>query len=384
MGKVVITELYNTNTLFLFDDDFELQGLKAYSNSDVDSVYIGRIEEINKGLNAAFVSIGKKKMVFVPLNELDKKNTKCGSSIMVQIKTDALKTKLPTATTSICIPGEYSVIHIGGKGIHFSKKISLKDKKSLLSAIEDAGIKGIDHHGIVIRTNSEYLVGSDITPLKKEIKSLLKTADRILQRSDTAKLYTVLYKNDNNIGNEILKLNTEDYTDIITDDKKTYEKLCKIDVLKNKNIKFYSDEAISLVNLYSLRTHFDRVLDKNVYLKCGGSLIIESTEAFTVIDVNSGKLPGRNKDPESYYLKVNREAAIEASRQIILRNLSGIILVDFINMSKKENNDKLMQLLSEELSKDKLKATVIDMTKLGIVEITRKKVDLSLDKIISL
>ena len=384
MGKVVITDLYDTKILFLFDDEFELQGLKAYSNSDVDSVYIGRIEEINKGLNAAFISVGKKKMVFVPLNEIDKKAAKCGNTIPVQIKTDALKTKLPTATTEICIPGEYSVIHIGGKGVHYSKKISAKDKRLLSSSIEGAGIGGIDTHGIVIRTNSEYLAGADITPLQKEIKSLIKTADRIVQRSNTAKLYTVLYKNDNNIGNEILKLNTDDYSDIITDDKKTYEKLCKIDVLKNKNIKYYSDDAVSLVNLYSLRTHLDRILDKNVYLNCGGSLVIENTEAFTVIDVNSGKLPGRNKDPESYYMKVNREAASEVARQIILRNLSGIILVDFINMSKKENNDKLMQIMSDELAKDKLKAAVIDMTKLGIVEITRKKVDLSLDKIISL
>ncbi len=384
MGKVVITDLYETKILFLFDDEFELQGLKAYSDSDVDSIYVGKIEEINKGLNAAFVSIGKKKMVFVPLDELDKNTAKCGNTIPVQIKTDALKTKLPTATTVICIPGEYSVIHIGGKGVHYSKKISSKDKKALSSALDNANIKGIDSHGIVIRTNSEYLAGNDISPLKNEIRSLLKSADRIVQRSKTAKLYTVLYKNDNNIGNEILKLNTDDYTDIITDDKKTYDKLCKINVLKSKNIRYYSDEAISLINLYSLRTHLDRILDKNVYLKSGGSLVIENTEAFTVIDVNSGRVPGRNKDPESYYLKVNREAAREVSRQIILRNLSGIILVDFINMSKKENNDKLMDLLTDELSKDKLKASVIDMTKLGIVEITRKKVDLSLDKIISL
>ena len=121
MGKVVITKLYETHILFLFDNEFELQGLKAYSNSDVDSVYIGRIEEINKGLNAAFISIGNKKMVFVPLDELDKKTAKCGNTLPVQIKADALKTKLPTATASICIPGEYCVIHIGGKGIHYSK-----------------------------------------------------------------------------------------------------------------------------------------------------------------------------------------------------------------------------------------------------------------------
>ncbi|MCR4787927.1 MAG: ribonuclease E/G [Lachnospiraceae bacterium] len=384
MGKVVITDLYNTHLLFLFDNDFELQGLKAYSNSDVDTVYIGRIDEINKGLNAAFVSVGKKKSVFVPLNEIDKKLQKCGNQIPVQIKTDALKTKLPSATTEICIPGEYCVIHIGGKGIHFSKKISNDDRKLLTASIRDISLKGLEEHGIVIRTNAVYLAGKDITPLKSELKTLIRVANRIRQRSQTAKAFTVLYKNDNNIGNEILKLNTDDYTDIVTDDRKTYEKLSKIDVLKNKNIRLYTDEAVSLVNLYSLRTHLDRILDKNVYLKSGGYLIIESTEAFTVIDVNSGKVPGRNKDPENYYLKVNREAAAEVARQMILRNLSGIILVDFINMSKQKNNDTLMKIMADELAKDKLKPTLVDMTKLGIVEITRKKVDLSLDKIIML
>ena len=384
MGKVVITKLYETHILFLFDNEFELQGLKAYSNSDVDSVYIGRIEEINKGLNAAFISIGNKKMVFVPLDELDKKTAKCGNTLPVQIKADALKTKLPTATASICIPGEYCVIHIGGKGIHYSKKISSKDRSLLSAALSDIEIRGMTNNGIVIRTNAEYLAGKDIVPLTDELKALLKISERIVKKSATARLHTSLYKNDNNIGNEILKLNTDDYEDIITDDKKTYDKLCKIDVLKNKNIKLYSDEAVSLVNLYSLKTHIDRVLDKNVYLKCGGHLVIESTEAFTVIDVNSGKVPGKNKDPENYYYKVNKEAAAEVSRQIILRNLSGIILVDFINMSVNAHNESLLKLLSEELARDKLKASVIDMTKLGIVEITRKKVDLSLDKIISL
>ena len=384
MGKIVITNLYNTDLLFLFDDKFELQGLKAHSKTEVDKVCIGRISEINKGLNAAFVSIGKSRTVFVPLDEISKADKKCGALIPIQIKTDALKTKLPGASTSICIPGEYCVIHIGGKNIHYSKKISAADKKALAEALSKANIPDIEKHGIVIRTNSEYLIGKSISPLIKELKSLVKTAERIMQRSKSAKEYTVLYKTENDIGKEVLKFNTDDYNDIITDNKKVYDKLNKVNILKTKNIKLYTDEAVSLVNLYSLKTHLCRVLDKNVYLKSGGYLVIESTEAFTVIDINSGKLPGKNKDPESYYFKVNCEAAKEVARQIVLRNFSGIILVDFINMSEKIHNEKLMDILAKELLTDKLKASVIDMTKLGIVEITRKKVDLSLDKIITL
>ncbi|MCR4989862.1 MAG: ribonuclease E/G [Lachnospiraceae bacterium] len=384
MGKIVITEIYGKTLLFLFDDQFELKAIRALAFSDVDTVYLGRIDEINKGLNAAFISVMKNKKVYVSLDEITFAGLKCGDSVLVQIKTDALKSKLPTGSLSVCIAGEYSVIHMGGKGIHFSKKLSSAEVNSITDVLEKSGFTGSDDYGIVVRTNASYLEPGQVKTLTNEIDSLLEIVSRIKTKGETSKVHTLIYKDSNKVLHEILKLNTDEFDDIITDDCEIYDNLKEADVLKKKNLKLYADEGVSLSNLYSLKTHLDRALDPKVYLDCGGYLLIENTEAFTVIDVNSGKLPGKNKDRESYYARVNKEAAKEVARQISLRNISGMILVDFINMSKDENNDKLMNMLNDLVSKDKIQTKVIDMTKLGIVEITRKKVDNPLDKIISL
>ena len=119
-------------------------------------------------------------------------------------------------------------------------------------------------------------------------------------------------------------------------------------------------------------------MDKKVYLDCGGYLIIEPTEAMTVIDVNSGKAEGKGKDSREYILKINRQAAVEIARQLKIRNISGMIMVDFISMKADEDNKKIMDILKSEVGKDRVLTNVVDMTPLGIVEITRKKIDIPL------
>ena len=151
---------------------------------------------------------------------------------------------------------------------------------------------------------------------------------------------------------------------------------------QNIFLQYYDDPSITLDNLYSISTGIDKLLSKHVWLKSGASLVIEHTEAFNVIDVNTEKAGKNNRNKESTFLKINLEAATEIARQIRLRNLSGIILIDFINMKIQENVDELLAFLKSELEKDRVSTHVVDITKLGIVEVTRKKTQKPLYEII--
>ncbi len=143
--------------------------------------------------------------------------------------------------------------------------------------------------------------------------------------------------------------------------------------MTDRDVRFYQDELLALAKLYSLKTHLKEVLGRKVWLPCGGYLVIEPTEAMVVIDVNSGKTVSKGKKSREYYLKVNLEAAKEVARQLRLRNYSGMIMVDFINMDTEEDNQTLLKILDGYLKEDKSGTRLVDMTALGIVEITRKK-----------
>lgn len=185
--------------------------------------------------------------------------------------------------------------------------------------------------------------------------------------------YTVLYKPDNSLGAYIKSTFYHvPISKTLTDNTEIYNELCKsID-----NVELYSDEKLSLAKLYSLKTKISEASDSKVYLKCGGYLIINYTEALTVIDVNSGKnIASRKSDKEENILNINIEAAIESALQMKLRNITGMVLIDFINMAEEESKEALIQAMNEAVADDYVTAKVIDITPLGIMEITRQKID---------
>ena len=195
--------------------------------------------------------------------------------------------------------------------------------------------------------------------------------EALREKSKHLTAYSYLYKDDSFIKERINKVFRQDeYCEIVTDDE------CVYNDLKDSFdcIRLYEDKDFGLAKLYSLKTILEESVAKKVWLKCGGYLCIEHTEAMTVIDVNSGKFtPSKGTDKESAYLSVNLEAAEEVCRPLRLRNISGIIVIDFINLVSEEDRDELMTLLKAESSKDLLKVTVADITALGLVEMTRKK-----------
>lgn len=379
MGRIIQTTLNNKDYLFLFDDDHQVSLIKNINKSIVDTVYKGKIISINEGLKACFVSISKDEKVFLSLEEFNDNIPKCGDELLVQIKTDALKTKLPQGTTNICLPGQYCVCHINGNGISASKKLSKEKQDILISKVKELNVSSLNKHKWVLRTNSEYLLDKDFSPLEEELTHFIEVANFINNEAKYRSLYSIIYAPGSELISLVSDIPYEEYDTIVTDNSLYYEELINSPLSSSKKIVFHDDEYISLKNLHGLQTYLDRALDKKVYLNTGGYIIIEPTEAMTVIDVNSGKSEGRRKDSESFIFKVNKEAAIEIAKQLRIRNLSGIIIIDFINMNNDDNKKNLMDLLEEEFKKDKIKTICVDMTPLGLVEVTRKKISKPLD-----
>ena len=183
-------------------------------------------------------------------------------------------------------------------------------------------------------------------------------------------IHSSSYNYSNEIEDIVLK-NKYDSFKVITDKEDIYEELRTR--IEGRFLYFYDDEMVSLEKLYSLETRLEKGFNRTVYLKSGGSIVVEPTEALTVFDVNTGKLI-KGKNVEATFLKINKEAAKEIVRIIRLRNFSGIIIIDFINMKDNNKISELISYLKNELSKDEVVVKYVDITALGLVEITRKKI----------
>ena len=224
--------------------------------------------------------------------------------------------------------------------------------------------------GIVIRTNAENAKEDEI---KKELNELLSEWEHIKEIAMMRKCYTLLKSEDALYIKMIKNLYANETDEIITDNKEIYYELK--DKFNGKyNIRLYDDTLLPLYKLYSIEKVVEEVCSKKVWLKSGAYLVIEPTEAMTVIDVNTGKCIKGKRLSDTIY-NVNIEAAKEIAYQMRLRNMSGIIMVDFINMENKEYQDKLIEYLKKIVLKDRIRTNVVDITKLNIVEITRKKVE---------
>lgn len=376
MGKIIISEVMDRQLLFLIDEQNHPQFIKVLSDEKEDSlmgnIYVGRVSDVVPGIQGAFVSISNHQKVFLPFKECCAQKSaiplRQGDELLVQITASAIKTKLPEASTKLHLAGKYCVCRLNEHGISFSKKISSSKEGELKTAITNADMPGRKGYGFIIRTNAGLL--SDPKPLLDEMTQFIDIFEQISQTGKYRTIYSCLYRGEEECIKAVKNIPTDQYSEIVTDISFCYEQLmdCKAEV------RLYQDESLPLAKLYSLETHLKQALSKKVWLPGGGYLIIEPTEAMTVIDVNSGK--GSNQKGMAQgqlYLKTNREAALEIARQLRLRNLSGMIMVDFINMGSSEEEQNLLAYLKECLEKDPVKTRLVDMTALGIVEITRKK-----------
>lgn len=345
------------------------------------NIYLARVDQIVPGINGAFLSIDKKRKVYLSLPEVknflignrelvDGEQIKPGDEVVIQIEGEALKKKQARASADLTLTGQYCVCSYWGHGLSYSKKLGAEKTSQIRDFLQNATIEGRKKYQFTIRTNVENL--ADYEPLLEEMRFFIETFDTLTDTYRHRTCYTCFYHRESELISQIKNVSLALYDEIVTDDADVFRRLDN--VFTDKKIRFYQDDLLALPKLYSINTHLQEALGKKVWLPCGGYLVIEPTEAMVVIDVNSGKAESKGKKSRDYYLKVNLEAAKEVARQLRIRNYSGMIMVDFISMEAEEDNRKLLERLDAYLQEDKVKTRLVDMTALGIVEITRKKV----------
>ncbi|MBE5964761.1 MAG: ribonuclease E/G [Lachnospira sp.] len=384
MSKIVITKLHDKIVSSVFNDT-ELVSVnfsQDMESSFLNNIYVGRVENIVKNINAAFIAIGPDTKCYFSLDEnpkpyfINNKNSdklNVGDLILVQVTKDAIKTKMAVASSNLSLQGKYVVLNHGNPKLGISNKIGdVKFKNAITEAF--LPLKN-DAYGFVIRTNAYETTMENIL---NEANMLIDIYNDIISIAKHRPAYTKLYSAPQNFVNIIRNANAKELSEIVVEDIDIYEYV-KEYLWQNypedsQKLRLYKDDLLSLNKLYNIENRLNDALKERVWLKSGGYLIIQPTEALVVIDVNTGKFDGKNKDREATFLKINKEAANEIAKQLILRNLSGIIIIDFIDMIADEMKEELLEYFARLLKRDPVKTTLMGMTKLGLVEITRKKV----------
>ncbi len=357
------------------------------------NIYIGRVENVLLGMQAAFVNIGEDKNTFIHIRdiipkvsnetgnkneELSKHNIKnyvrVGMPILVQVNRDSTNKKGARVSTHISLSGRFVVIMPNAEFITVSQKIENEKEAKRLKELVSKYIP--ENYGVIIRTASQGKSAKEIeNDIKKVIEKWNKIKESYVNEKDNINFKPqLLYKNDGLISKILLDVIDNNVEKIWVNDKEEYNKILKYvqETNNDKKIKVELKEK-DLITMYDLDDQLEQIKNRKIWLKCGGFITIDKTEALTAIDVNSGKYVG-NKDLEQTVLKVNKEATIEIAKQLRLRDIGGIIIIDYIDMEKKESKEIIENTLKENLKKDRSKTQVIGFTPLNLLEMTRKHI----------
>lgn len=380
--KVAVTENGEMVELYVERETFEKL---------VGNIYKGRVENVLPGMQAAFVNIGLDKNAFLYVHEnmVDSSELleggitrnsitdKVGDEIMVQVVKEQFGTKGVRVTKDISLPGRYLVLTPTNDFVGVSKKITdEKIRQKLFDAIMSVKSEGV---GYIIRTAAKDVTISEI---KKEAKKLLADYNRLLKDFEKAECAKVVRRECDLIERTMRDVINIDTERVIVNDKEVYDRLVdKFEYLmpKKLDVLTFHEDLGDMFEEYGLNKAVEDMLKRKVPLRNGGYLIIDKAEAFTVIDVNTGKYVGENNHEETVFL-TNMIAVDEIAKQLRLRNIGGIIIVDFIDMDDPSHREEILTRLKEVLKKDRVKTMVVGMTGLGLVEITRKKTISLVDK----
>ncbi|WP_410506353.1 Rne/Rng family ribonuclease [Haloimpatiens sp. FM7315] len=335
----------------------------------VGQIYLGIVESIVSGNECAYIDIGFEKKCYMHLKDSRKDNLKKGDYLLVEILKEELLDKGAKVTNNISIQGVYCVITTFNDRINFSKSIEDKLKKKEFLT----NIKKPEDVGIIVRTRG---FDADFDCINREIKTLYDIYMKIKKKAPYMLKPKLLYDNGEVFYRVLREEANTDLDEIITNDKEYYLEIKEF-LYENENSHTKAEIYNKRQNLFSyfgIEKDIIQLKNDKVYLKSGAYIVINKTEAMNVIDVNSGKNT-RHETKRSSILNSNLEAAKEAARQVILRNLSGIIVVDFIDMFSKEDKDKVLKVLDEEFKRDNRKTKVYPFTQLGLIQIKRKRTD---------
>ena len=326
----------------------------------VGNIYKGRVKNFLPGMQAAFVDIGRDKNVFLQFNGAQKFSV--GQNVLLQIDKDEIGSKGARATLNISLAGRLVIFlpTLGYVGV--SNKIRGAERERLHALAKKIRAKD---EGIIVRTAAE---GCDEEILRDDFAQLKKIWEKILERYSKRKPPALLH-NANDLLEKILRDDLTDGTEFVTDSKKIYRRL--VELAPTEKIIFYDGDE-KIFEAFGAAEEILKINQRELYLPSGGQIVIDKTEALTAIDVNTGRFIGEKNFDETI-LQTNLEAAEMILNQLRLRDLGGIIIVDFIDMSGDAHKKTLMNCLRERAALDRNKTKIVDMTPLGLVEITRQR-----------
>lgn len=401
-GKLLFTHCKGRNGAFLIQND-KLTAAVFPEQSRIGSVYVAKVRNVVKNIDACFVEIRAGEICFLSfrdaayplvLNRSGGGRLVEGDELPVQVIRDAQKTKQSTVSAHLSLSNDHFALAFGQRRAGFSTRLTEEQKRLLTKRLVEEAIltedclnqeffgafgetaKLLPPVGIVVRTRAAELLTQPEETLRQSFLNIAQEFGLLIRNAFHRTCFSCLRESDNLLSG-VLDTATApgEYGEIVTDEEEMYRRLRQYTAehMPEKQVRLYRDPLLSLSNLYSLESRINAALGERVWLKSGGYLVIQPTEALTVIDVNSGKYEARHKAGDEAAFQVNREAAREIALQLRLRNLSGIILVDFINMETESCRRMLIDFLESLVKRDRVKTSVIDMTPLGLVEITRKK-----------
>ena len=375
---IAVAYLEDGKLVEILDEHFSLQRLAG-------GIYKGKVENVLPGMQAAFVNLGMKKNSFLyvedalphrsyvegeqhevkPINEV----LSPGQEVVVQIVKEATETKGARVTTHISLPGRYLVFLPTGNYTAISRRIEDEEEiarlKSLMEELLSPGM------GVIIRTVASGISKED---LAAELKMLQKLWRRIQGKAVKSSAPSLIYRDSDLLQRVVRDANASEINKIIVDNTELKERLIELVNLNNPELasKISYKYEKDIFETYNIYNQTEQALKRKVWLKSGGYIVFDQVEALTIVDVNTGKYVGETNLMDTVY-KTNVEAAIEVCRQLRLRNTGGIILIDFIDMDSAEKRNNILSALEEEFKKDRTRITLLGMTQLGLVEMTRKK-----------
>ena len=381
---------------------------RKFNKGIVGNIYKGKVTKVLPGMQSAFVNIGLDRDAFLYVGDIsenilnieefideenieepeEEKTTsqsdvhiedllREGQEILVQIAKEPIGTKGPRITAHISLPGRYLVYMPTISHIGVSRKIEDESERERLKNIMEKIKKGTG--GYIVRTAAE---GMDEEALKQDVELLQKIWKEIIQKTETSRAPRLIYEELGLLEKVIRDYFTDDTTLMLVDNETAYQQaiqfLDKINGRWINRVKLYTKKQ-PIFELYDIESQIEGALRSKVWLKSGGYIVINQTEALVSIDVNTGRYIGK-KSLEETVFKTNKEAVSEIVRQIRLRNLGGIIVVDFIDMEEEEHRKEVLELLETELKKDKSRTNILTIEEIGLVAITRKRVKQSLER----
>jgi ribonuclease E len=354
------------------------------------NIYLGRVQNVLPGMEAAFVDIGTPKNavlyrgdVHYDPEDIEGGTTvgrpriedvlKAGQTILCQVTKNPIGAKGARLTQEVSLPGRFVVLIPNSSTYGISKRLPDDERKRLRTILDR--VKPAQH-GVIVRTAAESVTTEEI---EDDVRRLLSQWDQIEALAKRSKAPALLYREPDMAVRVIREEFSQEYRSILIDDRELYaavrDYVASISPELADRVEYYDPdtEPLPMFERHHVHEQLHRALDRKVWLPSGGSLIIERTEALTVVDVNTGKNVGRSSLEETVF-KNNIEAAVEIARQLRLRDIGGIIVVDFIDMERKDNRDEVVRVFRDALSRDKTRTQVFEISELGLCEMTRKRI----------